>query len=357
MRGREFTRFWKETMIAFPVEERLIRKCEAKLDARFPEEFRERMMRANGGLMRTGSFYWFVFPFPDRSHVLPHPIMWLGRPCKDMASFHVRASEFDAFPSNAVAFGLRQLHSTPDGVLCFLRSEANPRQLLPEVWLWHWFKKPFKEFLPNSSLLWSDDPFKKPRPAQNWKLKPVKSECKTELETFLKTRRKKLHGKDRIESDWLFAGLFPLIGGRLEICDSLAVPDEDTEGFPLRPGTYDLHLKVMTDSIERRISRLRIVSQDRRYRHAESIRHVSVDGGAVSIFDADPVAGCDPEVLMDLEDRIVGMVPQGLTKFFSFGPTSVAMIQSGYGDGSYPVFALRDGEELVGVEVEFLASP
>ncbi len=70
MRGRELTEFWKQVMAPHPAEEKVISRCEAKVAARFPEEFRERMMKTNGGLVRTGSFYWFVFPCPDRSHVM-----------------------------------------------------------------------------------------------------------------------------------------------------------------------------------------------------------------------------------------------------------------------------------------------
>lgn len=357
MRGGEWTKFWKEVMAPLPVEERIVRTCEAKLDARFPREFTDKMMQANGGLVRTGSFYWFIFPFPDRSHVLPHPIMWLARPLKDIVGLNKVAREIDSFPPNAVAFGLRQFHSSPDGVLCFLRSEDDPKLLKPEVWLWHWFKKPFKEFLSDVSLLWADDPFKKPKPAQNWRLKPLKAEGDTEFDAFMKVRRKKLFETERTESEWLFAKAFPLVGGRVAICDSLAIPDEDTEAFPLGAGTYDLLLKVVTDSIERRISRLRFVRKGSDCRLAEVIRHVSVDGGAVSVFDADPIAGCDPEVIQGLEDSILGTDLKKLLRCFSFGPTLVAMVSSGLGDGVYPVSALRDGEALVGVEVEFISSP
>jgi hypothetical protein len=38
-------------------------------------------------------------------------------------------------------------------------------------------------------------------------------------------------------------------------------------------------------------------------------------------------------------------------------PTLVAMVSGGHGYGVYPVSALRDGEALVGVEVEFIGSP
>jgi hypothetical protein len=344
-------------MAPHPAEEKVIGRCEARLDARFPVELRERMMKANGGLVRTGSFYWYVFPCPDRSHVLPHPIMWWGRPLKDIVSLNKVAREFDGFPQNAVAFGLRRFHSTPDGVLCFVRREDDARLLKPEVWLWHMFGKPFKMLLPNVSQLWTDDPFRKPKPKQNWKLKPEKRERNTEFEAFLKTKREKIAGDTRIESQWFSVGPFPLVGERLEICDCLSMPHEDTEGFRLGSGTYHLLVKVITDAVEKRISRLRIIAQGRQPTLAESIGHVSVDGGAVSLFDVDPIVGCDPEVLMDLEDRITGVVMKGPTKFFSFGPTRVAMVQSGYGDGTYPVYALRQGGDLVGLEVEFLVAP
>lgn len=357
MRGRELTEFRQQVMAPHPAEEKVISRCEAKLAARFPEEFRERMMKTNGGLVRTGSFYWFVFPCPDRSHVLPHPVMWWGRPLKDIVSLNKEAHQFNGFPQNAVAFGVRRFHSSPDGVLCFVRHEADAKLLKPEVWLWHWVGKPFKMLLTDASQLWIDDPFRKPKPKQNWKLKPDKADGNTEFEVFLKTRRKKISGDTRMESQWLSLGPYPLIGERLEICDCLSMPCEDTKGFRLGSGTYHLFVKVITDAREKRISRLRIIAEGRHCTLAETILHVDVDGGAVSVFDVDPIVGCDPEVLMELEDRIIGVVMKGPSKFFSFGPTTVAMIQSGYGDGSYPVFALRDEEDLVGLEVEFLASP
>lgn len=356
MRKREWSRFWKEVMAPSPVEEEFIRKCEAKLKARFPAGFRKTMMQANGGLVRTGFLYWFLFPFPDPSHPLPHPIIWLARPLKDILDLNQIAREFDGFPPDVVAFGLRQEHSFPDGVLCFRRNESEPQLLDPEVWLWHWFKKPFKEFRPDASLLWADNPFRKPKPARNWRLKSLKAEGNTDFDAFLKTKRKKLSGKDRMESDWLFAKAFPLVGERIEVCDCLGIPNEYTEGWALGTGTYDLLLRVMTDSNERRISRLRFVKKGRAVRLGEVIGEVSVDGGAVSVFDVDPIVGCDPEVLQELEDRIILTDLKGLLRCFTFGPTTIAMIRSGYGDGSYPVFALRDGGDLVGVEVEFVPS-
>lgn len=356
MRGSEWKKFWKEVMAPLPVEERYVEACETKLNARFPWDFRDKMMQANGGLVRTGAYYWFIFPFADRSHMLPHPIMWWAVPLKDIVGLNKVVREIDNFPPNAVAFGLRQFHRVPDGVLCFLRSEENPKLLKPEVWLWHWFKKPFKEFLSDVSLLWGDDPFKKPKPAHNWKLKALKGEGDTEFDAFMKMKRKKLSDTERTESEWLFARAYPLVGGRVEICDSLAVPDEETEGFLLGTGTYDLLLKVVTETIERRISRLRFVRKSCNFRLAEVIRHVSVDGGAISVFDVDPIAVCDPEVLQGLEDSILGIDLKKLMRCFSFGPTLVAMVSSGYGDGAYPVYALRDGEALAGVEVEFIAS-
>lgn len=355
MKERKQFRFWKEDIVPLPVDEHVVKACEVRLRARFPSGFREKMMQANGGLVRTGSRYWYLFPFPDPSHPLPPPIVWLAGCLKDILDLNKAVRDFQGFPRNVVAFGLRQLHRIPDGVLCFVRNSDQREQLDPEVWLWHWSKELFKEFLPDASLLWADDPCRKPKPARNWKLRPLKPEVNTDFEAFLKTRRKKLSNKDRTESDWLFAKEFPLVGTRIEVCDCLEIPGEDTEGLALGAGTYDLLLKVMTDSNERRISRLRLVKKGRGVRLAEVISNVTVDGGAVSIFDVDPIAGCDPDVLEELADRLIESYLKRLVRFFTFGPTTIAMISSGYGDGSYEVFALRDGEDLVGVEVEFIA--
>jgi hypothetical protein len=53
--------------MAFPVEEKYIEQAEAELGARFPESFRNKMMRLNGGCVEVSDDYYELHPFYDTS--------------------------------------------------------------------------------------------------------------------------------------------------------------------------------------------------------------------------------------------------------------------------------------------------
>lgn len=51
----------------FPVEEKFIELAETELGAKFPESFRKKMMRHNGGCVEVSMDYYHLHPFYDTS--------------------------------------------------------------------------------------------------------------------------------------------------------------------------------------------------------------------------------------------------------------------------------------------------
>ncbi len=52
----------------FPLEEKYILATEAKMGVRFPESFRAKMMKSNGGEVSTPPDAWELYPFLDTSN-------------------------------------------------------------------------------------------------------------------------------------------------------------------------------------------------------------------------------------------------------------------------------------------------
>lgn len=54
-------------VMAFPVDEKYIKKAETELGVRFPDSFREKMMQMNGGSVDVSTDYFDLHPFYDTS--------------------------------------------------------------------------------------------------------------------------------------------------------------------------------------------------------------------------------------------------------------------------------------------------
>jgi len=161
------------------------------------------------------------------------------------------------------------------------------------------------------------------------------------------------------ESDWLFFCDFELRGARLQILDVYMAGNLD-EGVILNaaPGTYAIEAKVMTFGIDRRVSRVRVQPKGRQGTLGEPAGEVGVDLAAIAVCDVDrlaPWAQADEDQWQQWgEDLWFGRTD--MAGIYSCRPadTVVPFIDSGFGDGTYPVHYLTENGRPIGLEVVFL---
>lgn len=100
--------------MAFPVEEYFIVETEKKLGVRFPRDYVKKMMKENGGSVKTSPDAWVLYPIFDMSDKKR-----LKRTCNDVVRETQNARDWPGFPNDAVAIGGNgggdQLVLLPDG--------------------------------------------------------------------------------------------------------------------------------------------------------------------------------------------------------------------------------------------------
>ena len=111
----------------FPVDARFIEEAQRKLGVTFPSMFRGRMLKENGGSIRTGDDDWDLFPFFDTSDRKR-----TARTCNDIVRETLTARQWPGFPAGAVAIGA----NGGGDFLVFLPREDAPAELAPEVLWW-----------------------------------------------------------------------------------------------------------------------------------------------------------------------------------------------------------------------------
>jgi len=160
------------------------------------------------------------------------------------------------------------------------------------------------------------------------------------------------------ESEWLFHCEFEVQGTRLQVLD-VSMAGHDGEGVILEvsPGVHVVEARVMTYGIDRRICRVRIHPKREIGTLGELAGEVGVDLAAVAICDVDRLAGWaqgheDEWRRWGYQLWYGRTTPAGL---YSCEPakTIVPFIDSGFGDGTYPVYYLNDSRP-VGLEAVFL---
>ncbi len=349
-------KFWKETMAPSPHDPRLMDQYEEQIGIRFPGSYRTMMEARNGGLIRTGFTHWWLVPFPDSAKPFPQPMMWMGSRCVDLPSLEKSARGFKNFPAGAVPIGLRKFGTDLD-LLCFLRDEATAGELAPRVWRWTYRDKPLVLIAEDPADLVRDNPFRMPKPKQDWKLKKVAVSFPA-IRQAVKSR--KVVGTAEVGETlgWFSIGAIELTGNRLAIADSPHLPRENSNALALAAGSYHGQVELMSFGLDRRIGRVRILRGGAEFsRFGSKAFDVDVDHAAISFVDLDPVLTCEEVVLDRLAEKLFEHSFPDLLRHFSFGPTQVLMVASGFGDGGYPAVPLIDGNEVVGVEVRFIPKP
>ena len=167
-------------------------------------------------------------------------------------------------------------------------------------------------------------------------------------------------GAAGVESDWLFHWQVDIQGERLQILDVAMAGNED-EGVSVAvaPGVYVVEARVMTYGIDRRISRVRVFANGLSGVPGEQAGEVSVDLAAVAICDVDRLHAWAQANEEDWQRWVEGLAYKHTASAGAYtcepAGTIVPFLDTGFGDGTYPVFPLMRDGRVVGLEAVFLA--
>ena len=84
----------------FPIDEKYIIETESELNVKFATEFKNRMIKSNGGELVTDDFEFELYPFFDKSDKKR-----ISRTCNHIGLETKNAREWNGFPENGIAIG------------------------------------------------------------------------------------------------------------------------------------------------------------------------------------------------------------------------------------------------------------
>ena len=84
----------------FPLDEKYILETESELKVKFPTDFKNRMIKSNGGELVTDEFEFELYPFFDKSDKKR-----ISRTCNHIGLETKNAREWDGYPVNGIAIG------------------------------------------------------------------------------------------------------------------------------------------------------------------------------------------------------------------------------------------------------------
>lgn len=184
------------------------------------------------------------------------------------------------------------------------------------------------------------------------------------LETFLATepsdKENPVKGSLGEESDWLAFGEINCASGKFLVIDPAFAPEiESGLLVDCAPGVYQLDAKVMTFGNDKRISRLRAVKRGTpSHTVGSKIGEAWSDVARIGVCDVDALsrawnededaANDAAESWMDDDGPVVTLTLPGHPE------APICAVDSGFGDGTFPVLELLTGGLRVGLEVELI---
>jgi hypothetical protein len=164
------------------------------------------------------------------------------------------------------------------------------------------------------------------------------------------------------ESDWRDFCDFKLYSGRVRIVDPSFVVDEGGCIMDLAPGMYSLQTKTMVYDGDERVSRLRAVQSGISATLGAQIGEAGCDTARIGICDEEVFSRACEELGDDVEETLLTApndVEGDLWGVVVLNRTLGAVmpfVDSGFGDGTYPVRELVAEGRRVGFEIVFIES-
>ncbi|MDY3317384.1 SMI1/KNR4 family protein [Riemerella anatipestifer] len=111
----------------FPVDIKYINETEQEFQLEFPDKFKLKMIKENGGELITEEEDWQLFPFFDKSDKKR-----ISRTCNHIGLETKRAKEWKDFPKNGVAIASNGCGD----FLVLLPTVENEKKLGEEIFCW-----------------------------------------------------------------------------------------------------------------------------------------------------------------------------------------------------------------------------
>lgn len=172
-----------------------------------------------------------------------------------------------------------------------------------------------------------------------------------------------VHGAIGRETEWLGFTQLDLSDGKLLICDLEFLMIEEELLVELSSGRYEVQAKIMEYPGDRRVSRLRLLPAGVAASLGEPLGETWTDTAQTSVWDVTAMTrayerrGMSDDALHDLVEK--ARDEQGRCGVLDLDAAQGAVapfVDSGFGDGTFPVFALIADGRRVGVEIEFIAA-
>jgi hypothetical protein len=175
-----------------------------------------------------------------------------------------------------------------------------------------------------------------------------------------KPKGKSTAGMKGKESEWLDLASFDLKGKRFLISDAGYMgSEEDGVSVAAKPGKYQVQVKMIDFGADRRISRLRASLAGVKEAELKKVGEAWADVGRIGFSDGDALLKLGKKLESDeLIDALNEALGENEEKFgthrFGEGGPEMIYVDSGFGDGTFPVYQLKTKGANVGFEVEFI---
>ena len=162
-------------------------------------------------------------------------------------------------------------------------------------------------------------------------------------------------------TDWMDLSDFVLRGPRFLVVDVSFVPSpKDGLLVEAPPGDYRIQAKVMDYGGDRRIARLRVFSSGACPRLGPQIGETWTDTARTGLCDYEIFSqawGSDNDAAYAKIEPVLDEAENYGTAVLDEGTGAVMpFVSSGFGDGTFPVHELMEGERRVGFEIQFIAA-
>ena len=160
-------------------------------------------------------------------------------------------------------------------------------------------------------------------------------------------------------SGWLDFCSLSLKGGSFLAVDAQFVPSEpDGLLVKLPPGNYSVQAKAVNYGGDRRVSRLRVFRDGASPKLGEKIGETWTDTAKTGVCDFESFSqawGSDDDASYEtIEPFFDTDNPFGIVIFDAARGAIMPFVDSGFGDGTFPVFELAENGKRVGFEIEFI---
>lgn len=111
----------------FPIDIKFIIETEKEIGVSFPEIFKSKMVKENGGELATENDDWQLFPFFDKSDKKR-----ISRTCNHIVLETKQAREWDKFPGNGIAIAT----NGSGDFLILIPTKESITKLSEEIYIW-----------------------------------------------------------------------------------------------------------------------------------------------------------------------------------------------------------------------------